>query len=105
MAAMASNSSTAKESLLLSHAEATDEWAGWCTVESEPVPILEEVKLTLGHIQSTTLGHWRRSSSSTRNIYPGHGILYRHKVFFQQISLTQACPWINIPFSMEERTQ
>jgi hypothetical protein len=46
MAAMASNSSTAKESLLLSHAEATDEWAGWCTVESEPVPILEEVTLT-----------------------------------------------------------
>jgi hypothetical protein len=42
MAAMASNSSTAKESLLLSHAEATDEWGGWCTVESEPVPILEE---------------------------------------------------------------
>jgi hypothetical protein len=41
MATMASNSSSmssaAKESLLLSHAESTDEWAGWCTVESEPV--------------------------------------------------------------------
>src|SRR5579859_6865832 len=27
-----------KESLLLSHTEQSDEWTGWCTVESEPVP-------------------------------------------------------------------
>jgi hypothetical protein len=27
-----------RESLLLSHVQTTDEWTGWCTVESEPVP-------------------------------------------------------------------
>jgi hypothetical protein len=32
-----STSSAVKESLLLNHTEKTDEWAGWCTVESEPV--------------------------------------------------------------------
>jgi len=32
-----STSSAANESLLLSYVETTDEWAGWCTVESEPV--------------------------------------------------------------------
>jgi hypothetical protein len=32
-----SMSTSEKESLLLSHLESTDEWTGWCTVESEPV--------------------------------------------------------------------
>ena len=31
------SAAAAKESLLLSHAESHDDWAGWCTVESEPV--------------------------------------------------------------------
>jgi hypothetical protein len=29
-----------KEALLLSQTENSDEWTGWCTVESEPVPAL-----------------------------------------------------------------
>jgi len=37
-----SMSTAMKESLLLSNMESTDEWAGWCTVESEPV-LLETV--------------------------------------------------------------
>ena len=53
---------SAKESLLLSHMESTDEWAGWCTVESEPVspsplPLFLASNNEIGNIQSIVMGY------------------------------------------------
>jgi hypothetical protein len=58
-----------KESLLLSQMDATDEWAGWCTVESEPV-IHRGGSLTSGDIQPIVMGHWCLLRPNTRNIFP-----------------------------------
>jgi len=76
-----SMSSSAKESLLLSHMETTDEWAGWCTVESEPVcPPKYHRRNGIGNIQSIALGYRSFTSSNTRNLHPRPRIFRINKV-------------------------
>src|SRR5271155_1987141 len=59
------SAATAKEALLLTHAESHDDWAGWCTVESEPVPCpLFPPADRIGNIQPIALGHWSLTSTN-----------------------------------------
>ena len=60
----------------------------------------------IGNIQSIAMGHWSLTGSNTRNIYTRSRIFRINKVHPTQKSiLTQTCPRINIPLSMEKRTK